>query len=137
MCFGGLCAGRYAGIHSLLYAGRCYRGSGGYGGIRKFCHKWHVERIGIVMNYREANSKSNTFLIIAMVLLLGAVLMLNWVAQMICLRSGVVLIIIAIVLRVKYSRCPHCKKKLPLGFRSEPEKCPHCTEILIKEENKQ
>ncbi len=87
------------------------------------------------MNYREANSKSNTFLIIAMVLFLGAVLILNWIVQMICLIAGVVLIVMAVILRVKYSKCPHCKQKLPLGFRNEPEKCPHCKGILIKEEN--
>lgn len=88
------------------------------------------------MNYKEANSKSNTFLIIAMVLFVGSLLIQQWIFQMICLVGGVVLIVMAIVLRVKYSKCPHCKKKLPLGFRSEPDKCPHCKEIIIKNENK-
>ncbi len=86
------------------------------------------------MNYKEANSKSNTFLIIAMVLFVGSLLIQQWIFQMICLVGGVVLIVMAIVLRVKYSKCPHCKKKLPLGFRSEPDKCPHCKEIIIKDE---
>ncbi len=86
------------------------------------------------MNYKEANSKSNTFLIIAMVLFVGSLLIQQWIFQMICLVGGVVLIVMAIVLRVKYSKCPHCKKKLPLGFRSEPDKCPHCKEIIIKNE---
>lgn len=88
------------------------------------------------MNYKEANSKSNTFLIIAMVLFVGSLLIQQWILQMICLVAGIVLIVMAIVLRVKYSKCPYCKKKLPLGFRSEPDKCPHCKEIIIKNENK-
>ncbi len=87
------------------------------------------------MNYKEANSKSNTFLIVAMVLFVGSLLIQNWIVQMLCLVAGVVLIIMSIVLRVKYSKCPHCKKKLPLGFHSEPEKCPHCKEIIITKEN--
>ncbi len=86
------------------------------------------------MNYKEANSKSNTFLIVAMILFVGSLLIQQWIFQMICLVGGVVLIVMAIVLRVKYSKCPHCKKKLPLGFRSEPDKCPHCKEIIIKNE---
>ncbi len=86
------------------------------------------------MNYKEANSKSNTFLIIAMVLFVGSLLIQQWIFQMICLVGGVALIVMAIVVRVKYSKCPHCKKKLPLGFRSEPDKCPHCKEIIIKNE---
>ena len=69
------------------------------------------------MNYKEANSKSNTFLIIAMILFVGSLLIQQWILQMICLVGGLVLIVVAIVLRVKYSKCPHCKKKLPLGFR--------------------
>ena len=88
------------------------------------------------MNYKEANSKSNTFLIIAMILFVGSLLIQQWIFQMICLVGGLVLIVVAIVLRVKYSKCPHCKKKLPLGFRSEPDKCPHCKELIIKSENR-
>lgn len=88
------------------------------------------------MNYKEANSKSNTFLIIAMILFVGSLLIQQWILQMICLVGGLILIVVAIVLRVKYSKCPHCKKKLPLGFRSEPDKCPHCKELIIKSENR-
>ena len=88
------------------------------------------------MNYKEANSKSITFLIIAMILFVGSLLIQQWILQMICLAGGLVLIVVAIVLRVKYSKCPHCKKKLPLGFRSEPDKCPHCKELIIKSENR-
>ena len=88
------------------------------------------------MNYKEANSKSNTFLIIAMVLFVGSLLMQNWIAQMVCLVAGLVLIVVAIVLRIKYSKCPHCHQKLPLGFRSEPDRCPHCKEVLVKQEDK-
>lgn len=84
------------------------------------------------MDYREANSKSNTFLIIAMVLFVGCLLIQQWILQMLCLIGGVVMIVMAIILRVKYSKCPYCKKRLPLGFHSEPEKCPHCKEIIVK-----
>ncbi|MBQ7766051.1 MAG: hypothetical protein IJ397_04330 [Lachnospiraceae bacterium] len=87
------------------------------------------------MDYREANARSNTFLIIAMVLFIGCLLIQNWIVQMLCLIGGIVLIVLAIVLRVKYSKCPYCKKKLPLGFRSEPDKCPHCKETIIKNES--
>lgn len=87
------------------------------------------------MNYKEANSKSNMMLIIAIILFVGYILLDGWVLPMLCLLAGIVLIIASIVLRVKYSKCPHCKKKLSLGFHSEPDKCPHCKGILIKPED--
>ena len=87
------------------------------------------------MNYKQANSRSNTFLIIAIILFVGYIVLDGWVAPMLCLVAGVILIVLAIVLRVKYSKCPHCKKKLSLGYHSEPDKCPHCRGILIVPEN--
>lgn len=86
------------------------------------------------MDYQKANSVSNTLLIISMVMLGGSLLIQNWIVQMVCLITGVGLIVAAIVMRIMYWRCPHCKKMLPLGFRMEPDRCPKCKEIIIKKE---
>ncbi len=83
------------------------------------------------MDYQKANSVSNTLLVLAMVMFGGSLLILDWIVQLICLITGIGLIIAAIVLRLRYWRCPHCKKMLPLGFRMEPERCPKCREIVI------
>ncbi len=88
------------------------------------------------MNYQKANSVSNTLLITAMVFLGGSILIQNWLAQLVCLLVGAGCIIAAIVMRIMYWRCPHCKKMLPLGFRMEPERCPKCKELLLHKEEK-
>lgn len=86
------------------------------------------------MDYQKANSVSNTLLILSMVMFGGALLIQGWIVQMVCLVVGVGLIVAAIIMRVIYWRCPHCKKMLPLGFRSEPDRCPKCKEIIIKKD---
>lgn len=84
------------------------------------------------MDYKKANTVSNYMLIFAMVLFGGSIVIKGLAVQMGCLIAGVVLIIVAIVVRIKYWRCPHCKKMLSLGFNMEPDRCPKCRELLIK-----
>lgn len=86
------------------------------------------------MDYKKATSVTNTLLIFSMVMFGGYLLIQDWMVQLICLVVGIGLIIAAIVMRVKYWRCPHCKKMLPLGFRMEPDRCPKCKEMLIKKD---
>lgn len=88
------------------------------------------------MDYKKANSVSNTMLIVAMVMFGGSLLIQNWIVQMVCFVIGVLLMIAAIVMRILYWRCPHCKKMLSLGFQREPEKCPHCKGVLLNAGNK-
>lgn len=86
------------------------------------------------MDYKKANSVSNTVLIISMVLCGGSLFFDEFAVQMFLLIAGAAAILAAIVIRIMYWRCPHCKKMLPLGFRMEPERCPKCKEIIIKKE---
>ena len=88
------------------------------------------------MDYRKANSVSNTVLIISMILCAGTFFFEEPEIQMLLLIAGAVAIVAAIVIRVIYWRCPHCKKMLPLGFRMEPERCPKCKEIIIDKAKK-
>lgn len=84
------------------------------------------------MDYKKANTVSNYMLIAAMVLFGGVIFIQQIVVQMICLIVGVGLMIAAIVIRIRYWRCPHCKKMLTLGFHMEPDSCPKCKESLLK-----
>ncbi len=86
------------------------------------------------MDYRKANSVSNTILIVAMILCAGSLFFEELAVQMFFLIAGALAILAAIVIRILYWRCPHCKKMLSLGFRMEPERCPKCKEIIIKKE---
>lgn len=86
------------------------------------------------MDYKKANSVSNTVLIISMVLCGGSLFFDELAVQMFLLIAGAAAILAAIVIRIMYWRCPHCKKMLPLGFRMEPERCPKCKEIIITKE---
>ena len=88
------------------------------------------------MDYRKANSVSNTVLIISMVLCAGTFFFEEPEIQMLLLLAGAVAIVAAIVIRILYWRCPHCKKMLPLGFRMEPERCPKCKEVIIDKTKK-
>ena len=88
------------------------------------------------MDYRKANSVSNTILIVSMILCAGSLFFDEFIAQMFFLIAGALAILAAIVIRIMYWRCPHCRKMLPLGFRMEPERCPKCMEIIIKKENR-
>ena len=86
------------------------------------------------MDYKKANSVSNAMLISAMAMFGGTLLTQNGIVQLVCLVIGILLIIAAIIMRILYWRCPHCKKMLSLGFHREPEKCPRCRGNLIQQE---
>ncbi len=88
------------------------------------------------MDYKKANSISNALLIVAIVMFGGSLLIQNGIAQLVCFVIGVALMIATIVMRIRYWRCPHCKKMLSLGFQREPEKCPHCKGALLNTEHK-
>ncbi len=84
------------------------------------------------MNYKKANTVSNYLFIFSMAFLGGA-LLFSPIFALICLVIAIGLIIAAIVIRIKYWRCPHCKKMLSLGFGMEPKNCPKCRGYLLDE----
>ncbi len=88
------------------------------------------------MDYKKANVVSNYVLIFSMVFLGGAILFSDAFIRLICIIIGAGLIVAAIVIRIKYWRCPHCKKRLPLGFGMEPKNCPSCRGYLLQDEKK-
>ncbi|MBQ8246635.1 MAG: hypothetical protein IJZ42_05850 [Lachnospiraceae bacterium] len=88
------------------------------------------------MNYKKANSVSNYMFIFAMAFMGGSLLIQNAIIAMTCLIIAVGLIIAAIVVRIKYWRCPHCKKMLSLGFSMEPKNCPKCRGYLLDDDKK-
>lgn len=60
----------------------------------------------------------------------GAVLKIN-----LMVIFGVCLLITYYVVSIKYWRCPHCKKRLPMRFDSNKDVhdtycCPHCYEMF-------
>ncbi|MBQ1489266.1 MAG: hypothetical protein IIZ41_10990 [Lachnospiraceae bacterium] len=88
------------------------------------------------MNYKKAGELSNWLFVSSVVAIGGTFFFTGW-AQLALLVLGVGLIVSGIVVRVVYWRCPHCKKKLHLGFRQEPKICPYCRGTLIEEEKKE
>ena len=87
------------------------------------------------MNYKQANEIAN-WIMIASIVACGGVFFTGGTVAWVLLGVAVILIFTSIFIRVKYSRCPHCKKRLMLGFRMEPDKCPHCRGVLIEKEDK-
>lgn len=86
------------------------------------------------MDYKKASEASNWMLGISLVACGGAFFFSDWWA-IISLGVALLLIIGAIIIRIIYWRCPHCKKMLSLGFRREPKICPKCRKPLLKEED--
>lgn len=87
------------------------------------------------MNYKQANEIAN-WILIASILSCGGVFFTTGVVALVLLGIAVLLILTSIFIRIKYSRCPHCKKRLHLGFRMEPDKCPYCRGVLIEKDDK-
>lgn len=86
------------------------------------------------MNYKKANTVSNYMFLFAIALMVGT-LLFDQMIGLICLIVAVALMIAAIVIRILYWRCPHCKKMLSLGLGMEPKRCPKCRgELLGKKE---
>ena len=89
------------------------------------------------MNYKKAGEVSN-WLFIGSVVAIGGTFFFNGWTQLALLILGVGLIAAGIAVRVIYWRCPHCKKRLHLGFRQEPKICPSCRgKLLGDDENSQ
>ena len=87
------------------------------------------------MNYKKANEMAN-WILIGSIVACGGVFFTSGTVALVLLGVAVLLILTSIVIRIKYSRCPHCKKRLRLGFRMEPDKCPYCRGVLIEKEEK-
>lgn len=85
------------------------------------------------MNYKQANNVSN-WLLIGAVTALGGTFFFNGIADIIAFALGGIGLISAIVVRIVFWRCPHCKKALQLGYGMEPKICPKCRQPLITEE---
>ena len=82
------------------------------------------------MNYKKAGEISSWIFVFAAAVIGGTFFLKGW-TQSILFFIGIALIIAGIVVRIVYWRCPHCKKRLKLGFRQEPTKCPNCGGDLL------
>lgn len=82
------------------------------------------------MNYKKAGEVSSWIFVFAAAVIGGTFFLKGW-TQTILFFIGIALIIAGIVVRIVYWRCPHCKKRLKLGFRQEPTKCPCCGGDLL------
>ena len=82
------------------------------------------------MNYKKAGEVSNWLFVSSVAAIGGTFFFSGWI-QLALLIIGVGLIAGGIAVRQIYWRCPHCKKKLKLGFRQEPKICPYCRGQLI------
>ena len=82
------------------------------------------------MNYKKAGEVSN-WLFISSVAAIGGTFFFTGYVQLTLLILGVGLIAGGIAVRVIYWKCPHCKKRLHLGFRQEPKICPYCRGKLL------
>lgn len=82
------------------------------------------------MNYKKAGEISSWLFVFALAAIGGTFFTKDW-TQIILFLLGIVLIVAGILMRVIFWRCPHCKKRLKLGFRQEPTKCPKCGGDLL------
>ena len=82
------------------------------------------------MNYKKAGELSSWLFVLAAVIIGGTFFIKGW-TQSILFFVAIGVIIAAIVVRIVFWRCPHCKKRLKLGFRQEPTKCPNCGGDLL------
>ncbi len=82
------------------------------------------------MNYKKAGEVSN-WLFISSVAAIGGTFFFTGYVQLTLLILGVGLIAGGIAVRVIYWKCPHCRKRLHLGFRQEPKICPYCRGQLL------
>jgi DNA-directed RNA polymerase subunit RPC12/RpoP len=87
------------------------------------------------MNYKKAGEISSWLFVFAAAAIGGTFFLKGW-TQSILFLAGIALIIAGVVVRIVFWRCPHCKKRLKLGFRQEPTKCPNCGgDLLNKKES--
>ena len=84
------------------------------------------------MNYKQANSVANWLCVVALVAF-GGIFFFDTTGDIIALIIGLGCIIASIIVRIIYSRCPHCRKTLKLGYGIEPKNCPYCRKPLLEE----
>ena len=84
------------------------------------------------MNYKKAGEVSN-WMFMGALASIGGTFFISGITQLVLFVLGIGLIAGGIMVRVIYWRCPHCKKRLHLGFRQEPKICPYCRGQLLPE----